>query len=396
MKRVNMLTMMAIAVAFISFIAMSGTVYAQTLSFTHFEDFITGTSVDGQGGWGSMATWDEEVVDDGTGNNVWRVSNAFTALTFYNMPFAPRPGGIPTDSVNNPVNGAPLFFAGESSTNAAHNRFIGQFSFRSATGAPQPGLRITISADNGWGARHGFIAISETGSGIDIASSNIDPDTGRFTSPIIIASNLSYTDWHTVEIQVNFCDGPSNDTVNYFVNGNLVQVGTSYEEFYRNFQAELHPLNVPSQTLIFRLSGDSAPLVEGDGFYIDNVSTSIATEAEIANNCTELVLNPVFPALDDNINFITAENATPFGNIGFLWGKSVGSFVFGGRTCNGLEIGIKNPNLLAIEPANEFGIATHIFYIPTFSDLEFLVQLQAVDVESCSVSNVVPQIIRKD
>jgi len=84
---------------------------AVPLSGTGFAGFMTGTSVDGQSGWSSTGIWDEEVVDDGTGNLVWRVSNAFTSGSFGNMPFAPRPGGIPTDSVNDPVNSEPLFFA---------------------------------------------------------------------------------------------------------------------------------------------------------------------------------------------------------------------------------------------------------------------------------------------
>lgn len=118
--------------------------------------------------------------------------------------------------------------------------------------------------------------------------------------------------------------------------------------------------------------------------------------ATVVYSVPELVLNPVFPALDDNINSITAENATAEGNVAFIWGMSTGSTVLGGRICNGLELGIKNPNLLAVERANEFGAATHIFYIPLLGDFELLIQLQAIDIESCSVSNVVPQIIRKD
>ncbi|MGB2691751.1 MAG: hypothetical protein WBC96_04580 [Thermodesulfobacteriota bacterium] len=110
----------------------------------------------------------------------------------------------------------------------------------------------------------------------------------------------------------------------------------------------------------------------------------------------DFVLNPIFPALADNINSITAQNAAPEGSVAFLWAKATGSYVVGGPTCNGLELGISNPNLLAIVSANEFAVATYIFYIPLFGDFEFQVQLQAVDIENCRVSNIVPQIIRKD
>jgi hypothetical protein len=269
-----MLTLIGLTVMLMSFfIGMSGTIHALPLSGTGFAGFTTGTSVDGQGGWGSTGTWDEEVVDDGTGNNVWRVSNATTAGSFGDMPFAPRPGGIPTDTVNDPVNSDPLFFAGEPSTGAAFNRFFGRFSFRSVTGAPQPGLIVTVSIDNGSGGRQSFVALIDTGSGIDIDTFDADRH-GNFSGPITIASGLSYTAWHTVEMQAHFVQGPSNDKVKYLVNGKLVHVGPSWEQFYRNFQATLHPKGVPVQTLLFRLSGDAAPSVDGGGFFIDNVFTS--------------------------------------------------------------------------------------------------------------------------
>jgi hypothetical protein len=72
-----------------------------------------------------------------------------------------------------------------------------------------------------------------------------------------------------------FVDGPNNDWVKYYINGQLVHVGTSWEQFYRNFQPTLHPLGVPVQTLLFRLSGPAALTVLGSGYYIDNVFTSV-------------------------------------------------------------------------------------------------------------------------
>jgi len=263
----------------IAWVLAFGIAYALPLSGTGFSGFITGTSVNGQGGWSSSGVWDEEVADDGTGNNVWRVSNAITAGSFGDMPFAPRPGGIPTDTVNDPVNSDPLFFVGESSTGAAFSRFSGQFSFRSATGASQPGLRITVSIDNGQGARQSFVALVDTGAGIDIQTFDLDKD-GNFIGPITIASGLSYTDWHSVEMEARFVKGPHNDKVKYFVNGKKVHVGQSWEQFYRNFQPLLHPNGVPVQTLLFRLSGTAAPSVSDGGYFIDNIFTSNSKRGE--------------------------------------------------------------------------------------------------------------------
>ena len=65
----------------------------------------------------------------------------FFGGSFGDMPFAPRPGGIVNDSVNDPVNSNPEFFAGETSTTADHKEFFGEFKFKSATGEPQQDLR---------------------------------------------------------------------------------------------------------------------------------------------------------------------------------------------------------------------------------------------------------------
>lgn len=250
-----------------------GSAHAAPLSGTGFSDFNIGLSVEGQGGWSSdNPAWDEEVVLDTT-NYVWRVSNAVTSGSFSDMPFAPRPGGLPNDTVNDPDNSDPLFFAGESSTGASSKQFLGEFSFRSVTGAAQPGLRITVSIDNGQGGRQSFVALEDTGSGIDVATFDIDTN-GNFIGPIIIAQGLSYTDQHTISMEAFFKDGPNNDRVKYLVDGKLKHEGSSWEQYYRNWQPTLHPLGVPVQTLLFRLSGPAVPSVLGNGYYIDNVFTS--------------------------------------------------------------------------------------------------------------------------
>jgi hypothetical protein len=88
---------------------------------------------------------------------------------------------------------------------------------------------------------------------------------------------LSYTEWHTVEVELVFADGSNNDVAQYYVNGTLVHTGTSWEEFYRVNQAALHPLDVPVQTLLVRLNtaATDPATVLGGGYYIDNVSIEI-------------------------------------------------------------------------------------------------------------------------
>lgn len=261
---------------------VSGTAMAVPGSFTDFEGFTTGASVDGQGGWSATGPFDESVVDDG-GNTVWRISNAVTAGSFGDQPFAPRPGGIVADSTVDPVNGNPNSFAGESLTGATHNRAVLGFDFRSATGAGQAGLAVTFSADNGSGGRQGFISIRDSGAGgLDVVTFDVD-SSGGFPgfpgAPNVLATGLSYDEFHSFSMEILFNDGPDNDVINYFIDGLLVHTAGSWEQFYINHQPALHPFGVPVQTGIFRVSGTAEPNNSGNGLFIDNVLVDLSSQS---------------------------------------------------------------------------------------------------------------------
>lgn len=268
--------------------AVAGTVCATQVVFTDFEGFKVNASIDGQNGWAATnPAWDQRVVSFG-GHTVWRVSDAVISGSFGDMPFAPRLGGIPSDTVTNPTNNSPGSFAGESSTGTSLRHFEASFRFRSATGAAQPGARITVSADDGEGGRQSFIAIEDAGSSIQVATFDVDSFGNFSPAAIVVASGLSYSDWHTTRVEIEFKDGPDNDVVKYFVDGHLVHTASSWEQFYRNFQPTLHPLGVPVQTLIFRLSGAEDPPASpapctaclGGGYFIDNVAISVGNEGK--------------------------------------------------------------------------------------------------------------------
>jgi hypothetical protein len=251
-----------------------GTIYSNQVLFTDFEGFKVGASIKNQNGWGAdNPAWDQQVVSS-SGTTAWRVSNAVTSGTFGDMPFAPRLGGLPMDTVTNATNSSPGAFAGESSTGASLKHFNSTFSFRSATGATQPGARITISADNGQGGRQSFIALEDAGTGVRVTTFDVD-NAGNFSNPIVIAPSLSYSNWHNAAMIMEFKNGPSNDTVQYFIDGHPVHTGPSWEQYYRNFQAALHPLGVPVQTLLFRLSGSACTSCLGGGYLIDNVALAV-------------------------------------------------------------------------------------------------------------------------
>ena len=281
---------LGLGVALITLFAASLPAFSavKQLSQTDFEGFTTGVSVDGQGGWGigfgsPAVTVDEEVTDDGSGNNVFRLSNAVVSGSVADMPFAPRPAGIPNypgDTSTNPVLGQPDMFAGESSTTALYRRFAASLDFRSATGAAQSNLAVSVSADNGAGGRMSYAQLVDSGTGIDVVTWDVDA-AGNFVGPQTIASGLSYTAWHNLAFKIFFHDGPSNDVVYIYLNGALIHTGTTWEDYFRANDPSSYPLGVPVQTLVFTTGSTAAPDNDGGGFYFDNVITEVDSLTQV-------------------------------------------------------------------------------------------------------------------
>ena len=134
---------LAIGIAAVGLLALlAGPASAQ--SFTDFESFATGVSVNGQDGWrATNPNWDEEVVQL-TGNKAWRVSNEVTSGSFGDQPYA-KPSGLYAGE-----SGSTHLFSGNP---AVTNTFYASFDFWSVTGLAQNGLDVTVSPDDGQGAR---------------------------------------------------------------------------------------------------------------------------------------------------------------------------------------------------------------------------------------------------
>ena len=261
--------------------------FATTVTFsnTNFTGFTTGVSVAGQGGWAigwrtpKQYIVDQSVVDDGTGNTVFRFSNAMGSSDLNDQPFAPTPAGVPTaaDMTTDPSLGQPGLFAGESSTGAKYRRFYASFDFKSATGTAQPNLKISVSPDNGLGSRMGYVQIVDTGSGFNLVTYDVDA-AGNFVGPTTIATGLSYTAWHKIGMEILFKDGPANDVVHLYLDGKLIHTGTTWEAYYAATSPTAYPLGVAVQTLVFNSSPTGTnPAVQGGGLYFDNVLVQVGT-----------------------------------------------------------------------------------------------------------------------
>lgn len=278
-----------------------GVASAASANTVDFESFTVNQSVNGQGQWtvedsfgNSSELFDEEVIDIG-GNNVWRISNATTSTSYSNQPFSQQAplvagetgAGLYNDYGTNHTmpNNPPL-----SSATAASPYFYGAWDFKSATDAGQTDLNIAISASAAQSTlRNSYIRITDSGSGgfeVDFFDT-----TGSSFNNTVLASGLSYDEWHSIEMYIEFVDGigpgaagseAGNDILTVLIDGAVVHTGTTWESyFYNNSDGGIPaPSARAVDSLIFRQSGTAQPGNAGGGFYFDNVVVSNAVIPE--------------------------------------------------------------------------------------------------------------------
>lgn len=317
LRNAGALTLLLAAMAWLAIPAL-----AQT---TDFESFTTGTTVNYQGSGGTTVTgmgytipdpygslwtvadewgfstigFDEEVQDDGTGNIVWRFSNAVAASNYSEQPnsnSSPSVAGETGSALYNdrgPDHTSPVSPAGPRAS-ATTPYFHGGFRFKSATGSAQTDLELAISPiPRQTSFRMSYLAIIDTGSGFDLSFYDTSP-SGSFDGTTV-ASGLSYADWHNVEIYVEFVDGlvgsgAGNDIVTIVVNGTMVHTGTTWESYFAG-NPGTSPIAVDA--LLFRASSGAAGTL-GNGLFFDDVTVDNAAlvfddQAPVVSN---LLLSP--------------------------------------------------------------------------------------------------------
>ena len=269
--------------------------------FTDFEGFTTGQSVNGQGGWtvedswghdpidaGKPAPFDEAVVDDGTGNLAWRVSNAVAYTEYGFQPFGPVSNAVAgetgswlyndygpdhTHPHSPPEPGAP----------ATYDRFLGSFDFWSATGAAQPDLAVTLSPSAKQSSvRMSYLRIADNGTdGFDLLFYDVANGANEWNGTTI-ATGLSYSDKHSIAMDIQFVDGvvdhgggdiDGNDIVDVYVDGALAHTGTTWEVYYYvEGEGVPEPRLQAVDSLLFRVNA-AEPDTLGAGFFFDNLNT---------------------------------------------------------------------------------------------------------------------------
>ena len=230
-------------------------------------DYTVG-NINGQQGWSKTGNYDVAVSSGGAfdGSQSLRISNGIATGSFGDQAFTPHLA-VP---------------AGESAVPGAVDEFLSSWYFKSVTGSPQDGLGITVSADNGAGARMTWVRMGDDanlGLNLQFADYSHSQENWVYTT---LATNIDRSAWHRVDMNIYFVDGPSNDVVNVYLDGRLMITGTTWEDFETRDPRlgdggglGLAPVN----SLLFRAggAGGSVPANLGKGFYIDDVSLTSQT-----------------------------------------------------------------------------------------------------------------------
>ncbi len=276
--------------------------YFENFSTTHLPsgaqpNTLAGT-VDLQSGWTTrdaflssttVGRWDQQVkqVNDANGNRkVFRMSNAITSGTYSSQVFSEVSAQVAGETNaalwndRGTVGSSPT--APQFGAYAASNTFYSKVAFRSATGAAQSGLALTLSASAKQSTvRMNWLQIADSGSnGFNLNVYELGIDGAFPSAPTTIASGLSYTDLHTIETGITFVDGVnwvggqevSNDILQIWLNGTLIHTGSTWESYY--YDTELITAGTPRvqavNSMLFRVAGTAATATSGNGFYFED------------------------------------------------------------------------------------------------------------------------------
>jgi hypothetical protein len=191
------------------------------------------------------------------GEQTLRLSDAVTSGSFGDQTFSP--------GLTQPAGEAPL-----------RTRFRSSFSIGTALSTEQSGLHMSVSPDNGSGARMSYLRFEDQTNGVhvffdDVTNNGPIGTVSTFNETDI--ATLSRTKDHQIRFSITFKPGPGNDVVRISIDGHKT-TGTTWENYYRYDPEAAGNGNMvsPVSKLLFRESGDAHPANALKGFLVDGVS----------------------------------------------------------------------------------------------------------------------------
>lgn len=270
------------------FLAIPVAALADSVGPIGFESpYVLGT-INGQQGWSSTGPFDQAVVSSPViaGTQSFRISNAVTSGSFGNQTFSPtltQPAGE-TGADNAGYGVAPF-----------RSHFETKFSIKAIPGSL--GDNLSVSPDRGDGARMSYLRFENQIDGVHVFFDDVtDPshvtNADNFNETQIAVLNGSA---HTIKYSIDLVDGPDNDVVKIYIDGDLKITGTTWEDYYL-FDTESNPglANPHSRTIrtvLFRSGGTAVPANLGKGYLIDNLSLS--SSGGVSGVCTDKTITVV-------------------------------------------------------------------------------------------------------
>jgi hypothetical protein len=234
------------------------------------------------GGWAPGLAYDENVVALPGGGQAWRMSNGrYFGFAFSASPFSQvlpdelvaGETGAYLYNAYGPDNTQPLGEPMNRGRVAQTKHFCSSLNFKSATGGPQPGLRLDVNVSAKQSpTRYLLVKLYDdtiTGLTVDV----YDMDLGVYRN---VAANLPYGAWHSVKMDIVFVDGlnsdgSGNDIAKVSVDGGLPVVLSTWESYYAAYEPTRYPHAVDSLLFFPRAE---VPSVLGQGFLFGSVCLS--------------------------------------------------------------------------------------------------------------------------
>ena len=194
----------------------------------------------------------------GFGTQALRMSDSVTSGSFGDQTFSP---GLADSAGESPLK----------------THFEAGFSIGTALATEQTGLHMSVSPDNGSGARMSYLRFEDQTNGVHVFFSDVNGGgslgtVAKFSESDI--ATLSRTSAHTIKFVIDFKTGAGNDTVRIFIDGRKQATGKTWENYYR-FDPEAAGsgnLVSPVSKLLFRESGTANTENAGKGFLVDGVT----------------------------------------------------------------------------------------------------------------------------
>jgi hypothetical protein len=186
-----------------------------------------------------------------------QLSDFFTTFSFGDQTFSP--------GLLQPAGESPL-----------QTHFDASFKIGTSQATEQAGLHMSVSPDDGQGARMSYLRFEDQSNGVHVffvEADNPGPVGTVSDFPETQIAVLSRARAHSIRFSIDFKTGPHNDVVKIYIDGQLKITGTTWEDYYRyDPEAIAHAGQPPPvRKLLFRESGDAHPANLGKGFLVDYV-----------------------------------------------------------------------------------------------------------------------------